>query len=79
MNTSKIKIVRIFRQIKAFVYLYLRFRIDIQNAFFHYVYFIFSDTASRRNNLTVDVGEADLIIVYQHKWPTPLLASASTV
>ena len=63
----EIKSIRIFRQIEAFVCFHLCFWIDVKNPLLHHVYFIFSNAASCRNNLTVDIGQADFIVVHQHK------------
>ena len=47
--------------------MYIHIRIDLQHPFFHHIRFIFSYGFSRSNNLTVQIGQAYLIIIDQIK------------
>ena len=61
----KIELVSRLRQIEALVYLHLAVRVDVENAVTHDLRLIFSHGAARCDDLTVQVGEADLVIVDQ--------------
>ena len=42
-------------------------RIDIQNPLLHHIRLVFADGLSRSNNLTVQIGQTDLVIIDQIK------------
>ena len=63
----KVELIRIFREIKALSDLDLGIWIDIQDPVAHDFRLILSNCLSRRDDLAVDICQADLIIVHQHK------------
>ena len=62
---GKIELVLCLWQIEALVHLHLAVRVDVENAVTHDLRLIFSHGAARCDDLTVQIGEADLIIVDQ--------------
>ena len=63
----KRKFVCIFRQKKTLVRAHLCIRIDRQNAILHYIHLILPDCISRCNNLSIEIGQAHLVIIDQIK------------
>ncbi len=66
-----------FPEEKALMDMHIHIRIDLQHPFFHHIRFIFPTVFPGSNNLTVQIGEAYLVIIDQIKGPTPLRTSAS--
>ena len=63
----EIKFVGVFRKVKALSDLHLSVRVDFQDPVTHDLRLVLSDGLSRRDDLAVDVREADLIVIHQHK------------
>ena len=63
----KRKLICILRQKKTFSNLNLRVRINRVNPFFHHFYFRLSHCIMRCNNLTIQIGKTDIILIYQNK------------
>ena len=61
----KIELVSRLRQIEALVHLHLTVRVNVEDAVPHDLHLIFPYGAARCNDLTVQIGEADLVIVDQ--------------
>ena len=65
----KRKGIRIFRQEKALVHLYLHVRVDVLHPLHHHICLIFSNGAAGGNDLPVQICQAHFVVVNEIKSP----------
>ena len=65
---GKVKLILGFWKVEAFVDINFCLWVDVEDAVFHNIDFVFADSASGGDDLTVQVGEADFVIIDQIKF-----------
>ena len=76
---GKVELVLCFRAKEAPVGGHFDIRVNVVDALRSHIYLILPYRAAGGDDLAVEVGQADLIIIDQIQCPHPLRASASTV